>query len=227
MSTPMYQKNAEYVQNSRESILLKDSIAFRDRLRKVVNFFNTNTEAAGHIGVSEKTIRRWLSGDAEPRRPALAKLASVAGVSYDWLVNDSGEMLMADAQKKSNVTRGGHVRELSEPTAFSPELTSLLQGSRNLHLYEQRNMEPTIHMGEIVIIDTQKTLDISTVINGVYLVEMGDLREIRRVQRLPNGHINLTNDNSTYAQSNTSIDLLHPGFQVSIIGRIYRGGQPL
>jgi phage repressor protein C with HTH and peptisase S24 domain len=225
MSTLMSQKNAEYVQNSREAILLKDSNSFRERLRKVVNFFDSNTEAAGHIGVSEKTIRRWLSGDAEPRRPALAKLAGVAGISYDWLVSNSGEMLIADAQK--NQTQPKVASSENQSIQLTHELTSLLQGSRNLHLYEQQNMEPTIHMGEIVIIDSQKALDIATVINGVYLVEMDDLREIRRVQRLPNGHVSLTNDNPTYMQSNTSIDLRHPGFKISIVGRIYRGGQPL
>jgi phage repressor protein C with HTH and peptisase S24 domain len=195
-----------------------DSTTFQnleDRIKLAAKLAGGNSALAREIGSAEGTIRKWIKGDAQPKHQSLVAIASAVSISLEWLMTGEGEAQAQESQARS----------ISAPC--SPELAFLLQGSRNLHFYEQQNMEPTIHMGEIVIIDKQKTLDIATVINGVYLVEMDDLREIRRVQRLPNGHISLTNDNPTYTQSNTSIDIRHPGFQVSIVGRIYRGGQPL
>lgn len=71
------------VENAQEELLLKSSEAFRARLRAVVNFFNSNTEVAEQIGATETTIRRWLQGTAEPRKPALAKLSAAPRSTRD------------------------------------------------------------------------------------------------------------------------------------------------
>jgi transcriptional regulator with XRE-family HTH domain len=42
-------------------------------------------------GVSKSTVSNWLSGKTEPRRPELAGLARLFGVSVDYLVLDELE----------------------------------------------------------------------------------------------------------------------------------------
>lgn len=45
-------------------------------------------ELSRRLGVSPPTIGRWASGEREPRRPELVKLAREMGVTLDYLADD-------------------------------------------------------------------------------------------------------------------------------------------
>lgn len=67
-----------------------DSDAFVERMRIVVDMFESRAEAARQCGVTDATIKRWITGQADPSRTNLVRLAQAAGVSIAWLATGEG-----------------------------------------------------------------------------------------------------------------------------------------
>jgi phage repressor protein C with HTH and peptisase S24 domain len=197
MSTPMQQTKVE---NEQKESLLKSSDAFRARLRTVVNFFNSNIEAADQIGATETTIRRWLSGAAEPRKPALAKLASAAGISYEWLVHGVGAMNI-DGSKVEKV-----------------ENTKVEKVSLKTKTVISDNMEPVLYIGDEIELEPVSA-HLSEVPGGIYAVRVGSSEGIWRLQHSPNRKVWLLNDNPRYQQSNATVDVSEAD-DLEIVGRV-------
>jgi hypothetical protein len=82
------------------------------------------------------------------------------------------------------------------------------------------NMEPTLHVGDLYIVDLSET----TPNDGVYLVDIGGRQKAMRLSVVP-GKVIYTNDNSLYRESNFESMLS----DLRIIGRVLRAGnkQPI
>lgn len=60
---------------------------FSDRVKFILEtkFQNNNSEFARTVGVAVTSLNRWVSGEADPSRTNLVKMAEVADVSLEWL----------------------------------------------------------------------------------------------------------------------------------------------
>lgn len=69
--------------------ILGASLAFPDRLRTVQERLGARTdkEFAEKIGVSRPTMSAYLRGNQYPRKQVLHRMATLGGVSIEWLTN--------------------------------------------------------------------------------------------------------------------------------------------
>jgi phage repressor protein C with HTH and peptisase S24 domain len=80
-------------------------------------------------------------------------------------------------------------------------------------------MEPTIENGDFLIIDRSITRVDEF---GIYVLEIGDERMIKRVQRHTDGALVLISDNVAYAAETVPADR---AASITIVGRVrWRGG---
>lgn len=59
------------------------------------------TEVAKKMKVSQEAVRKWLSGDSQPRQPAMIRLAKLLDVEYVWLALGTSETEFAQLKKVS------------------------------------------------------------------------------------------------------------------------------
>ncbi|OOF68226.1 hypothetical protein BKG89_07655 [Rodentibacter caecimuris] len=81
-----------------------DDPSFAERMKFIVEtrFKNNNSELARAVGVAVTSLNRWLSGEADPSRSNLVKIAKVANVSLEWLA--TGNIIDANQTKPSSFT---------------------------------------------------------------------------------------------------------------------------
>ncbi len=70
---------------------------FRDRVKKLAEHVGGPAELAKRSTLSRRTIGAYMSGETDPKRADLLKLASAGDVSLEWLAAGRGEMLDAAA----------------------------------------------------------------------------------------------------------------------------------
>jgi phage repressor protein C with HTH and peptisase S24 domain len=80
------------------------------------------------------------------------------------------------------------------------------------------SMHPTIRDGDLLLVDTS---DRSVASFGVYVLEVGSERLVKRVQRKLDGSLVLISDNETYQPDQVSGNMLQT---VTVIGRVVWGG---
>lgn len=81
-----------------------------------------------------------------------------------------------------------------------------------------KSMQPTIQQGDLLLVDTT---DRSFSSFGVYVLEIGGERLVKRVQRKLDGSLVLISDNDTYQPDQVPGDMLE---SVTVIGRVVWGG---
>jgi phage repressor protein C with HTH and peptisase S24 domain len=80
------------------------------------------------------------------------------------------------------------------------------------------SMQPTIRDGDLLLVNTRDT---SVTSFGVYVLEIGGERLVKRVQRKLDGSLVLISDNETYQPDQVSGDMLR---DVTVVGRVVWGG---
>jgi len=59
------------------------------------------TELAKSMKVSQEAVRKWLSGESQPRQPAMIRLAKILDVEYVWLALGTSETQFAQLKQVS------------------------------------------------------------------------------------------------------------------------------
>lgn len=77
---------------------------FKERLAEVIQG-DSNSSFARKCGVTETTIRKYLSGSAYPRASTLQKISQVTGKSIAWLLGEESD-LKVRANETSGVVEG-------------------------------------------------------------------------------------------------------------------------
>lgn len=68
-----------------------------ERIRMAVDALGIDLkEAASRSGIPYSTLQNWVLGLRTPRSDGLSKLGSHLGVSIQWLLTESGEMLVSN-----------------------------------------------------------------------------------------------------------------------------------
>lgn len=148
-------------------------------------------ELARRIDIAQPSISKWCANQAIPRVIYLERMAEVFGVSAHWLTygeHASGrDEVVIRPRPETDDTFGLSLTVNSAKAMFNAD-------PENLILYTQPSddMSPTIKGGNVVVIDRSIT---SIKGSGVYLIQVGEERELRRVQPLVDGTYDIRVDN--------------------------------
>jgi phage repressor protein C with HTH and peptisase S24 domain len=179
-------------------------------------------------GVSPSAFRKWLKGEAEPSRERLVALAEAASVSVGWLARGEGaEPRLQPVGRAARARDTPHAAAAGigpdfvllprrpEAAAAGSESPSPPRGAEFIALRHDwvrsalgvepeqllvetalgESMQPGIQHGDLLIVDTSEDRFRSF---GVYVVEIGGERLVKRVQPKLDGSVTLISDNAAY-----------------------------
>lgn len=226
--------------------------AFTARLQMILRQWPSTDRLARAMGVSPSAFRKWLRGEAEPSRERLIALADAAGVGVAWLARgegpapafppaeDGGRGGSAEAAaapgngrflllpKRPEAAGAGTAQPMPSDTetgtiAFRHDWLRATLGLEPDHLTMETavgdSMLPTIRDGDLLLLDTTNR-GIGSF--GLYVLEIGGERLVKRVQRKLDGSLVLISDNPTYQPDQVTGAMLQ---DVTVIGRVvWRGG---
>ncbi|HVY14572.1 MAG TPA: S24 family peptidase [Rhodopila sp.] len=198
-----------------------DKSAFTKRLHMILAHWPSTDRLARAMGVSPSAFRKWLKGEAEPSRERLIALSRAAGVSVAWLAEGEGpepsfETSIAGRRKGRTAETGGETewgsfviipdqtgfesgRSPGRYLAMRQDWVRSVVGVEAQHLVldvaTDEAMSPTIKPHDTVLLDTTERRIVG---NGIYVLDIGNQRQIRRVQRRHDGSLVLISDNQTY-----------------------------
>ena len=148
-------------------------------------------ELARRIDIAQPSISKWCSNQAVPRVIYLERMAKVFGVSAHWLTygeHASGrDEVVIRPRPESSETIGLSLTAESAKRTFGTEANKL-----SLFTQESDDMAPTIRGGSLVVVN--HTIN-KVVGSGIYLVQVGEIKELRRIQPLVDGTYDIRIDN--------------------------------
>jgi phage repressor protein C with HTH and peptisase S24 domain len=203
------------------------------RLDRVLRQFTSVADLAREIGVSDNAIYKWLSGRGQPSVANLVALADAAKVSLEWLAtgrethvsNSSGlggaeQSAFAYVPRydlKAPGARGIVLRseQIVDYLAFKKEWIQarLSVDPRNLLLIEAigDSMAPTFEEADLLLVDLGEPRFRH---DGIYVLRRETELAVKRLQRRPEGTLNIISDNPSYESS------VVPAGSVHVIGRV-------
>jgi phage repressor protein C with HTH and peptisase S24 domain len=206
------------------------------RLDEVLRKFASVADLARVIGVSDNAIYKWLSGRGQPSVANLVALARAAEVSVEWLAtgredtgtkrptvrgtDQNGFAYVARYDVKGPAARGGPLRseQIVDYLAFKKEWvrSRLNADPRNLLLIEAvgDSMAPTLEESDLLLVDLGEP---GFRHDGIYVLRRENELAVKRLQRRPDGTLNIISDNPAYESSVVASD------SVRIIGRVIWG----
>jgi len=211
--------------------------AIVERMKTVLGF-KADADLSIYFGSGRSTAGGWKARGTFPIKEMI-QVAVERGISLDWLIlGRGGQQIDASVQPETEHAPKAAL-EVTLPPADVPgyvDLPVLDMGHFNLDnrglswkvpclWLEQEGltvddtimvravgdpMEPTIVDGEMVVVD-RRPRDT----DGVFLVRFGDTVRFKRVQRMVDGSIRLSNDNPAYA-----VDVVKKGDEdtIEVIG---------
>ena len=211
---------------------------FHQRLRSLQHDLS-NAEFARKIGLKPSTFQRYGNGSL-PRIDAAAAIAEACGVSLDWLVGEGTEsdaVKAGDASVVSLPRYDIHVSAGHGPMAGNHEIADFMTVSRewlaryvsaNAHVVviEARgdSMEPTVGDGDLLFVEMSIDKN-SVAAGGIFVINVGGLIMIRRLQVMLNGDLRVSSDNRVYEPE--TIPAAERDEKVAVHGRVFWVGGPL
>ena len=200
------------------------SDAFIARLRTVLRHWPSADRLARATGVSPSAFRKWLRGDAEPSRERLVALAHAAGVSVGWLANGEGPAPRLTSSgawpgrdgvagspaadfvmlpKRAEAAAAGPQSQTPPPAveflAIRHDWVRSVFGIEPEHLLLEtavgESMLPGIQDGDLLLVDATEP-GFRTF--GIYVLDVGGQRLVKRVQPKLDGGLTLISDNAAY-----------------------------
>lgn len=201
---------------------------------------------ASKRGVQENEARNRVPGGS------VVPLLVAMGINANWLLTGAGEMLLADVSygtheatemKKDGVLAGyvalplynnihaaagnGAVIDHERPDdalMFQESWIRVELGARPDDLCLIRvsgdSMEPTLRAGDVILVNRQACRPDR---EGIYILRVGDMLLVKRLQALPGGKVKVTSDNAAFDP--WTINLSDPGGDVVIVGRVVWSGR--
>lgn len=201
------------------------------RIEQVLGKFGSVAELARDIGVSDNAIYKWLSGRGQPSVANLVALAKAAKVSIQWLATGESTVQGSSTTEvdRADFTyvprydvemvawRGAmlHSDQIVDYLAFKKEWVRMRLNAdpRNLLLIEAvgDSMAPTLNDSDLLLVDLAEPRFRH---EGIYVLRREKELEIKRLQRRPDGALNLISDNPAYEAVKV------PSESVFVIGRV-------
>jgi len=239
----------EYTENRTQGPILPDGIGlFNERLKELIG--QESVRAFGRkVGISDTTIRKYLSGETEPTISRLVSIAVACEVALEWLATGEGPkhpggqsepsacVCKDEFDEEYALIDGYHVTVSTGHGAFNGDHTpvkrhlAFRQKWLNYRGFKPEqlkvvfakgdSMEPTIKSGDSLLINLAsiKPLD-----GQIFVVRLGDELYAKRIQKRWDGAIELISDNKEY---NTQVipapDLEH----LAIVGQVVWVGKDI
>jgi phage repressor protein C with HTH and peptisase S24 domain len=217
---------------------------FKDRLSDLIGTESVRAFAM-KAGVAETTLRQYISGRSEPNMSQLIKIASTANVRIDWLATGDGPKDKETTEAMSAAYPCVCMDEFNEEYVLIPGYhLSVSTGNGaawngeqiKRHLAFRRkwlkyrnldpdrlavvfakgdSMEPTIHNGDSILVDTSK----NQIEDGaIFVLRLGDDLYAKRLQKNVAGGITVISDNkSEYLPQIVPADQLD---NLAVIGKV-------
>lgn len=173
---------------------------------------STQRAFAQRVGVSQTTINQYLQGQQDPRLSQLVKIAEGAGRSLAWLVTgvEAGAPATVDKADgfvpvpRLQVKASAGAGAVAVPEDLEDEGVVMFREAwmRRIGVNPRTaqaltaigdSMEPTIRDGDLLLVD--RSID-RIVDNGIYVVVLGGMVLVKRVQVKRDGSILLRSDNT-------------------------------
>ena len=203
--------------------------AFRSRLTEVIHSFGSVAELATVVGVSDNAIYKWLAGRGQPTVANLVALARAGRVSVEWLatgaeparrartaaVDRDDFVFMPRNRIRFAGGRNGILRseQVVDSIAFRAGWIQqrLKAEPRDLILIEVEgdSMAPTIENSDLILANLAEPRFRQ---DGIYLLRRDSRLEVKRIQRRPDGKLQVRSDNPRYEAM--------PVAAVNVIGRV-------
>jgi phage repressor protein C with HTH and peptisase S24 domain len=120
----------------------------------------------------------------------------------------------------------GHLEKADDALMFKEDWVRFELGAHpedlNLIRVSGDSMEPTLRAGDVVLIDHRAQRPNR---EGIYILRMGDMLLVKRLQALPGGKVRVISDNPIFEA--WVLDLAEMGSEVSIVGRVVWSGRRL
>lgn len=184
-----------------------DLDGFHERLATVLAG-ESETSFAARARISKSGLNRVLRGGM-PSLDVLAAIASTAGVSIDWLATGRNDLNGFKAVGAFFPRASAGQGAVQIPSHWSPierqfgNIGAFRTEWLEAHGFDARSvaaltvvgdsMEPTIRDGDLLIIDrrVERIID-----NGIYVITVGDLVFVKRVQVHVDGSVTLRSENA-------------------------------
>lgn len=176
---------------------------------------------ARECGFSDTVLRQYLNGQSEPTRPALLAIARTAGINLEWLATGK-----VTSQETAATLQEKYICQ--DPFAFKTEWlqTEFPHAFENLLLTQvsDESMEPTLHLGDFVLVDTYDR-DLETISHGIYLLKLDSRVLVKRLQYVADNTLKVLSENPAYETFAISLSSKPAG--LSIMGRVVWFGRKL
>ncbi len=206
--------------------------AFKERISVAIERAGGATSMSKKAGVSSSVLRKWRSGQSEPSRTNLIKMAIAADVSVEWLVSGEGGLEttaqveplgmddyafvpLYDAQCSAGAGSWNENSRVLTHLSFT-RYSLRKQGLTPDHLSAIRidgdSMEPVLNSGDTVLIDhTRTTIEGE----GIYVLRFDGHLYAKRLQRNFDGVV-IISANKEYAPVTVPRDRLE---ELEVIGK--------
>ena len=209
--------------------------SFGDRLEKLLEVKKLSRRNLADLsGTTEASIRNYIKGRM-PQVDIAFKMATALGVSLDELVAGdsscspmSNEYAFIPVYDVSVSTGHGFSNGASENVirrlAFRKnwlKYRGLCKDSLSVVVAKGDSMEPTIHSGNSLLIDSSNK---SLTDGCIYVIRVGEELYAKRLQKHFNGGVKLISDNKDYEDQHVTLQEID---QLHIVGKVVWVGKDL
>lgn len=215
--------------------------SFKKRMEYIARLVGNATTLSRLTGISRRTISLYLSGETDPSRERLIKMATVAGVNLEWLATGKGsigrktgslhpeEISIAedndyvslprydlDPLDKKNVTEKRFLDNITINKFFLKKNFGVNNFDKIFFTdVHDDSMYPTISKGDLILIDGNRNYINANIIYALYI---GKSFTLRRVQVLMGDRIKFICDNPHYESQ--TIDDGKTLEEITLLGRV-------
>ena len=197
------------------SAATQDDAPILERAKQALSA-KSDYELSKHLGISTSAMSGYRKRQSLPMEQCV-KIAERTGVSLDWLILGKGTP-QAQQQPHSAVqdyddndavwvplydvyaSAGGGEDVWGEEIEQYIPFSRVWLNQKNLHSKSLScvkvrgdSMEPTLNNGDVILVNSDRQVG-----DGVFVVRIGNLLRVKRLQTLLNGSLKISSDNPIY-----------------------------
>lgn len=189
-------------------------MSISERLNTFIEFNKYSINKFSELtGIPYRTLQNYLGGNRTPSGENLSIICTQTNIDCNWLLTGQGNMIKTDPSKCGEANEefsfiplydvelaagGGSLIESERITtkyAFRKEWVTRITsspGSLALCVVKGESMTPTLHNGDIVMIDTSRK---KLLPNGIYCINLGGYASVKRIEFGISGKARIISDN--------------------------------
>ena len=220
---------------SKSPVLFRET-TFKDRMDFIIKKLGGPRAASALIDTTEETLANWKFDRVNPNFNKMKELAKAADVSFDWLAYGRGFSPLdtrdfifipyADFEPAGKKPLPIPDDRGHEDFSIRKEWVRHVLGIEQpenlvMTIAATDSMDPTIRIGDILLIDTTTTTFTS---DAVTLFRMREATILRRIQTLATGTIILKADNPAYEEERLNAEEIQAVCVMGLVKWIGRRG---